>query len=85
MMFSGAPFGARDNIARNLDPATALKFAQTLRLMASDAGGSTHFVTIYQASQRIYDLFDKAVVLCAGHQIYFGPASGAKECFERTV
>lgn len=83
MMFSGAPFGAWNNIACGLEPATALKFVQTLRLMAADTGGNTHFVAIYQASESIYDLFDKAVVLCAGRQIYFDPASGAKEFFER--
>ncbi|RMJ07071.1 hypothetical protein CDV36_013327 [Fusarium kuroshium] len=40
-------------------------------------------MAIYQASQAIYDLFDKAVVLYEGRQIYFGPASDAKDYFER--
>jgi len=40
-------------------------------------------VAIYQASQAIYDLFDKAAVLYEGRQIYFGPASQAKAYFER--
>jgi ABC-type multidrug transport system permease subunit/ABC-type multidrug transport system ATPase subunit len=67
---------------RGLDSATALKFVQSLRL-AADTGGRSHAVAIYQASQAIYDLFDKAVVLYEGRQIYFGPASGAKAYFER--
>lgn len=40
-------------------------------------------VAIYQASQQIYDLFDRAVVLYEGRQIYYGPASTAKAYFER--
>lgn len=55
---------------------------QTLRL-ASNFGGSAHAVAIYQASQAIYDLFDKAVVLYEGRQIFFGRADEAKSYFER--
>ncbi|PHH82186.1 hypothetical protein CDD82_6744 [Ophiocordyceps australis] len=33
-------------------------------------------------SQAIYDLFDKAIVLYQGRQIYFGPANKAKAYFE---
>jgi len=36
---------------------------------------------MYQAPQRAYDLFDKALVIYKGRQIYFGPASKAKEYF----
>lgn len=36
---------------------------------------------MYQAPQSGYELFDKALVLYEGHQIYFGPASKAKEYF----
>lgn len=64
-----------------MDSATALKFAQAIRL-ASDYSGSANALAIYQASQAIYDLFDKAVVLYQGRQIYFGPAKKAKEYFE---
>ena len=44
--------------------------------------GATEAVAIYQASQAIYDLFDKAIVLYEGRQIYFGPADSAKAYFE---
>ncbi|KAH7320724.1 ABC-2 type transporter [Stachybotrys elegans] len=81
MMLAGAPIGAWDNSTRGLDSATALRFVQTLRL-AADYGGSAHAVAIYQASQSIYDLFDKVVVLYEGRQIYFGPAHEAKQYFE---
>lgn len=67
---------------RGLDSATALKFVKSLRV-ASDLCGSANAVAIYQASQAIYDVFDKATVLYEGRQIYFGPASHAKAFFER--
>ena len=38
-------------------------------------------MAIYQASQSIYDIFDKVVVLYEGRQIYFGPTSEAKAFF----
>ncbi|KXH37611.1 ABC-2 type transporter [Colletotrichum salicis] len=82
MMLAGSPMCAWDNSTRGLDSATALKFVQSLRL-ASDFTGSANAVAIYQASQGIYDLFDKAVVLYEGRQIFFGPAAAAKSYFER--
>ncbi|KAF4339011.1 ATPase [Fusarium beomiforme] len=82
MMLAQSPMAAWDNSTRGLDSATALKFAQAIRL-ASDYTGSANALAIYQASQAIYDLFDKAVVLYEGRQIYFGPAYKAKEYFER--
>jgi ABC-type multidrug transport system permease subunit/ABC-type multidrug transport system ATPase subunit len=51
--------------------------------VATELGGSAAAIAIYQASQSIYDIFDKATVLYSGRQIYFGPADTAKEFFER--
>ncbi|KFG82824.1 ATP-binding cassette transporter ABC1 [Metarhizium anisopliae] len=82
MVVAGSPFTAWDNSTRGLDSATALKFVQALRL-ASDLGHQANAVAIYQASQSIYDLFDKATVLYEGRQIYFGPANQAKRYFEK--
>lgn len=82
MMLAGSPFAAWDNSTRGLDSATAFKFVNSLRI-ASDFGGSAAAVAIYQASQSIYDIFDKATVLYEGRQIYFGPAENAKAFFER--
>ncbi|KAF2276149.1 uncharacterized protein EI97DRAFT_501428 [Westerdykella ornata] len=82
MILAGSPFAAWDNSTRGLDSATALKFVNTLRLVAHFAE-SAAAVAIYQASQSIYDLFDKATVLYEGRQIYFGPADAAKSFFER--
>ncbi|KAL8874372.1 MAG: hypothetical protein Q9174_000271 [Haloplaca sp. 1 TL-2023] len=75
-----SPLQAWDNSTRGLDSATALEFIKTLRLSTSLAG-STAAVAIYQASQSIYDKFDKVVVLYEGRQIYFGPTTAAKAYF----
>ncbi|MCJ1461610.1 hypothetical protein MMC07_000207 [Pseudocyphellaria aurata] len=75
-----SPLQCWDNATRGLDSATALEFVRTLRLSTSIAG-STAAVAIYQASQSIYDIFDKVVVLYEGRQIYFGPTSEAKAFF----
>lgn len=81
MMLSAAPIGCWDNSTRGLDAATALEFVRTLRLSAN-LTGSTHAVAAYQASQSMYDVFDKVVVLYEGREIYFGPTNLAKEYFE---
>ncbi|KAJ5566187.1 hypothetical protein N7535_007825 [Penicillium sp. DV-2018c] len=81
MALAHAPIAAWDNSTRGLDSATALKFVEALRL-SSDITGSCHAVAAYQASQSIYDVFDKVIVLYEGHQVYFGSAAGAKAYFE---
>ncbi|KAG9617345.1 putative ABC multidrug transporter, partial [Aureobasidium melanogenum] len=82
MALSGSPLAAWDNSTRGLDSATAFKFVDSLRTLAN-LGGSAHAVAIYQASQQIYDLFDKAIVLYEGRTIYYGPASKARAFFEK--
>ncbi|KAK3692958.1 ABC-2 type transporter-domain-containing protein [Podospora appendiculata] len=82
MMVAGSPLCAWDNSTRGLDSASALRFAQALRL-SSKIGTHAHAVAMYQASQAIYDLFDKTTVLYEGRQIYFGPADRAQAFFER--
>lgn len=72
----------RPSSTRGLDSVAALKFIQSLRL-AADLGDSAHAVAAYQASQAMYNTFDKAMVLYEGRQIYFGRASAAKAFFER--
>ncbi|PVI04434.1 ATP-binding cassette transporter ABC1 [Periconia macrospinosa] len=82
MLLAGSPIAAWDNSTRGLDSATAFKFVQSLRT-ASDFAGNSAAVAIYQASQGIYDIFDKATVLYEGRQIFFGPAEEARLFFER--
>lgn len=68
MALAGSPIAAWDNSTRGLDAATALEFTRSLR-MSSNLAGAVHAVAIYQASQAIYDEFDKAVVLYEGRQV----------------
>ena len=81
MFLSRCRIGAWDNSTRGLDAASALKFIRSQRL-AADMGKSCHAIAAYQASQSMYDLFDKVVVLYEGHQIYYGPRERAVEFFE---
>ncbi|CAG7944618.1 unnamed protein product [Penicillium nalgiovense] len=74
------PLQCWDNSTRGLDSSTALEFVKSIRL-STDYTGSTAIVAIYQASQSIYDLFDKAIVLYEGRQIYFGRAGDARRFF----
>ncbi|KAJ5765834.1 ABC multidrug transporter A-2 [Penicillium odoratum] len=76
----GSPLQCWDNSTRGLDSSTALEFVKNLRL-STEYSGTTAVVAIYQASQSIYDLFDKAIVLYEGRQIYFGKAQDARRFF----
>ncbi|KAL1964841.1 hypothetical protein VTN77DRAFT_6343 [Rasamsonia byssochlamydoides] len=76
----GSPLQCWDNSTRGLDSSTALEFVRTLRT-STKYTGSTAIVAIYQAGQAIYDIFDKAIVLYEGREIYFGPAADAKRFF----
>ncbi|KAJ4267167.1 Multidrug resistance protein [Fusarium torreyae] len=77
---SNAPFQCWDNSTRGLDSANAIEFCKTLRLQ-SELFGQTCAVSIYQAPQTAYDLFDKALVIYEGRQIFFGRADEAKAYF----
>ncbi|KAF9886304.1 hypothetical protein FE257_011563 [Aspergillus nanangensis] len=81
MFLSRCRIGAWDNSTRGLDAASALKFVRSLRL-AADMTNSCHAVAAYQASQSMYDLFDKVIVLYEGQQIYWGPCDRAVSYFE---
>jgi len=70
-----------DNATRGLDASSAFDFNQTLRHLA-DESRATILTTLYQAGNGIYDLYDKVLVLDAGHQIYYGPTNLAKAYFE---
>ena len=77
---TGSPLQCWDNSTRGLDSATALEFVKSLRL-STKYSGTTAVVAIYQAGQAIYDIFDKAILLYEGRQIYFGNAVRAKHFF----
>ncbi|CAK7235581.1 hypothetical protein SBRCBS47491_009341 [Sporothrix bragantina] len=80
MFLSRTRIGAWDNSTRGLDSASALQFVKSLRL-AADLGRSCHAVAAYQASQPMYDQFDKVIVLYEGHEIYYGSCERAVEYF----
>jgi ABC-type multidrug transport system ATPase subunit len=77
-----SPLQCWDNSTRGLDSANAIEFCKTLRIM-TDILNATAAVAIYQAPQSAYDIFDKAIVLYEGRQIYFGKKEEAKDFFLR--
>lgn len=81
MMATRARVQCWDNSTRGLDASTALDFVKSLRVM-TDILGQTTFVTLYQAGEGIYDLFDKVMVLDEGRQVFYGPPSAARAYFE---
>ncbi|EGG16975.1 hypothetical protein DFA_07956 [Cavenderia fasciculata] len=79
-MVSAAPINCWDCSTRGLDAASALDYAKSLRIM-SDTLNKTTIATFYQASDSIYRIFDKVMVLEKGRCIYFGPINEAKQYF----
>ncbi|KAJ5736002.1 ABC multidrug transporter atrF [Penicillium malachiteum] len=70
-----------DNSTRGLDASSALEWTKAIRAMTDTLGLST-IVTLYQAGNGIYDLFDKVLVLDEGEQIYYGPRTEARPFME---
>lgn len=81
MMVTGATLCSWDNSTRGLDASTALDYAKSLRVL-SDIKQQTTFVSLYQASENIYKLFDKVMVIDSGRMVYFGPTTTARAYFE---
>lgn len=81
MMITGATVCAWDNSTRGLDALTALDYTKSLRIM-TNIYKTTTFVSLYQASENIYDQFDKVMVIDAGRQVFFGPTKEARAYFE---
>ncbi|EPE03872.1 hypothetical protein F503_01762 [Ophiostoma piceae UAMH 11346] len=77
---SGAPLQCWDNSTRGLDSANAIEFVRTLRTQ-TELFGNTAVVSIYQAPQSAYDMFDKVTVIYEGRQIYFGRTTDARQYF----
>ncbi|KAL1962345.1 hypothetical protein VTN77DRAFT_9758 [Rasamsonia byssochlamydoides] len=70
-----------DNSTRGLDASTALEYTKAIRAM-TDVLGLASIVTLYQAGNGIYELFDKVLVLDGGKQIYYGPMKEARPFME---
>ncbi|WRT63331.1 uncharacterized protein IL334_000236 [Kwoniella shivajii] len=70
-----------DNATRGLDADTALKFNKVIRTL-TDIERNTSVVSLYQAGNGIYNLFDKVTVIAEGRIIYYGPRKEARKYFE---
>ncbi|KAI4160960.1 MAG: hypothetical protein LQ342_005245 [Letrouitia transgressa] len=70
-----------DNSTRGLDANTALQYTKAIRAM-TDVVGLTSVVSLYQAGNGIYELFDKVLVLDEGKEIYYGPREQARPFME---
>lgn len=65
---------------RGLDASTALEFVRALRI-ATDVARLSTIVSIYQASESLYNLFDKACVIYEGRMIFYGRTDEARQYF----
>jgi len=70
-----------DCTTRGLDAASALDYTKSLRIM-SDTLKKTTIASFYQASEDMYNIFDKVMVLDKGRCVFFGPVERAKTYFE---
>lgn len=70
-----------DNSTRGLDASSALDYARSLRIMTDTCGKAT-LLTLYQASDAIYELVDKVLLIDEGRMLFQGPAHQAKRYFE---
>ncbi|KAF7719647.1 ABC-2 type transporter / CDR ABC transporter family protein [Penicillium ucsense] len=70
-----------DNSTKGLDASTALEYVQSLRSLTNTANVST-LVALYQASENLYNLFDKVILIEDGKCAFFGRTEEAKAYFE---
>lgn len=72
----------QDNSTYSLNASTALEYTHALRAL-TDKNGLATIVTLYQASNGIYDLFNKVLVLDEGKQIYYSSRAQARPFIEK--
>lgn len=70
-----------DNSTRGLDASTALEYTKAVRAL-TDIFGLASIVTLYQAGNGIYNLFDKVLVMDEGKEIYYGQMKNARPFME---
>ncbi|KFY22989.1 hypothetical protein V493_06176 [Pseudogymnoascus sp. VKM F-4281 (FW-2241)] len=70
-----------DNSTRGLDASSALDYTKAVRALTDNLGIAS-IVTLYQAGNGIYNLFDKVLVLDGGKQVYYGPTKEARPFME---
>ncbi|KAI9314324.1 ABC-2 type transporter-domain-containing protein [Dichotomocladium elegans] len=81
VMTTNSSINLWDCSTRGLDAASALDYVRSLRIM-TNIFNKTTVATLYQASNNIFSLFDKVLLLDEGYCIYFGPVQQAKSYFE---
>lgn len=77
---SGGSVFSWDNSTRGLDASTALDYVKSMRVL-TDLLEATMFVSLYQASEGIWEQFDKVLVIDDGRCVYFGPRTEARQYF----
>lgn len=80
LMTTGCKIGCHDNSTRGLDSSTALEYVRALRI-ATDIQQLTTVLSIYQAGEQLFTLFDKVCVIYEGQQVYYGPMGSAVAYF----
>ncbi|PYH78160.1 ABC transporter [Aspergillus uvarum CBS 121591] len=70
-----------DNSTKGLDASTALEYVQSLR-SSTDMSHASTLVALYQASENLYNLFDKVILIEDGKCAYYGRTENAKAYFE---
>ena len=68
-------------MTNQLDASTALDYTKAIRAL-TDIFGLASIVTLYQAGNGIYELFDKILVLDEGIEIFYGPMAEARPFME---
>ena len=77
---SDASVQAWDGSTRGLDASSALDYIKSLRLL-TDACKRATIVSLYQASDTIYNLMDKVMLIDEGRMLYQGPARNVEPYF----
>ncbi|KAJ8294266.1 Brefeldin A resistance protein [Rhodotorula toruloides] len=81
LLTTGCKLGCHDNSSRGLDASSALEYVSALKV-ATKIGRLTSVLSLYQAGEQLYTLFDRVAVLYEGQLIYFGPAHMAVGYFK---
>lgn len=77
---SGSAVNTWDGSTRGLDASSAVDYIRSLRIM-TDACQRATTVSLYQASDAIYEMVDKVLLIDEGRMIYQGPANKAEAYF----
>ncbi|KAI5806421.1 ABC transporter CDR4 [Peziza echinospora] len=72
---------AWDGSTRGLDASATVDYARSLRIL-TDVGRKATIVSLYQASEEVWELMDKVLLLDEGRMIFQGPIRDAKRYFE---